>query len=215
MKNKLTETQEKVLNYIRDYIKKSKRPPTIREIGHHFGIQSTNGVKCHLDALERKGWIKREANVSRGITLLEYSELNYQNAIPVPLITWGYVAAGEPIIAEQNIDSHIMIDQSLLTNGTIFALPVEGNSMIEAGILSGDYLLVRQQTQAERGEIIIAIIINSNTGEAEATVKKYFPETDHIKLEPANKDYTPIIISQTEANNFHIAGKVIGLVRRL
>ena len=208
MPKPLTERQQAIYDFIAETIRSRGAPPTIREIMQVFDINSTNGVRTTLAALEKKGHIRRHARLSRGIELVDYVEPETLSADmrEVPLI--GRVAAGAPILATQNIESTLNIDKSLVpASGLIFALRVHGESMRNAGILDGDVVLARQQENAERGDIVVALI-----GE-EATVKRYAPDSDGIRLLPENDAFKPIVVSP-EADDFSIAGKVVGLMRR-
>ena len=208
MPKPLTERQQAIYDFIAETIRSRGAPPTIREIMQVFDINSTNGVRTTLAALEKKGHIRRHARLSRGIELVDYVEPETLSADmrEVPLI--GRVAAGAPILATQNIESTLNIDKSLVpASGLIFALRVHGESMRNAGILDGDVVLARQQENAERGDIVVALI-----GE-EATVKRYAPDSDGIRLLPENDAFKPIIVSP-ETDDFSIAGKVVGLMRR-
>ena len=208
MPKPLTERQQAIYDFIAETIRSRGAPPTIREIMQVFDINSTNGVRTTLAALEKKGHIRRHARLSRGIELVDYVEPETLSADmrEVPLI--GRVAAGAPILATQNIESTLNVDKSLVpASGAIFALRVHGESMRNAGILDGDVVLARQQENAERGDIVVALI-----GE-EATVKRYAPDSDGIRLLPENDAFKPIIVSP-ETDDFSIAGKVVGLMRR-
>lgn len=208
MRKQLTERQQAIYEFISRTIKSRGAPPTIREIMEVFEISSTNGVRTTLAALEKKGHIRRHARLSRGIELADYVEREplSEELREVPLI--GRVAAGEPILATQNIESSLQVDQSLLpSSGTIFALRVHGQSMKDAGILEGDIVLARQQENADSGDIVVALL-----GE-EATVKRYAPDSNCIRLMPENEAFEPIVVSHDD-QNFRIAGKVVGLMRR-
>ena len=208
MPKPLTERQQAIYDFIAETIRSRGAPPTIREIMQVFDINSTNGVRTTLAALEKKGHIRRHARLSRGIELVDYVEPETLSADmrEVPLI--GRVAAGAPILATQNIESTLNVDKSLVpASGAIFALRVHGESMRNAGILDGDVVLARQQENAERGDIVVALI-----GE-EATVKRYSPDCDRIRLLPENDAFKPIVVSP-ETDDFSIAGKVVGLMRR-
>ena len=208
MSKPLTERQQVIFDFIAKTIKERGAPPTIREIMDRFDINSTNGVRTTLAALEKKGHIRRHARLSRGIELVDYVENEplSTNSTEVPLI--GRVAAGEPILATQNIESTLQVDQALLpASGTLFALRVHGESMQDAGILDGDIVLARQQENAEKGDIVVALL-----GE-EATVKRYQPGPDGIQLLPDNDAFAPIIVPPDD-EDFSIAGKVVGLMRR-
>ncbi|NKB71781.1 MAG: transcriptional repressor LexA [Candidatus Latescibacteria bacterium] len=208
MSRQMTKRQQAIFDFIANTIKARGAPPTIREIMEAFDINSTNGVRTTLAALEKKGHIRRHARLSRGIELVDYVEDEPLSAdiSEIPLI--GRVAAGEPILATQNIESTLQVDKSLVpASGTVFALRVHGESMKDAGILDGDIVLARQQEQAERGDIIVALI------DEDATVKRYSPDADGVRLLPENDAFEPILIAP-DADNFRIAGKVVGLMRR-
>lgn len=203
MKEKLTAKQRRMLDFISDCIQRSGAPPTIREIGKRFRMSSTNSVRDVLNALVRKGHIRRKPLVSRGIELVQDWASSF---VTVPVV--GRIAAGLPITAVENIEGNVAVDSSFVSGEGVFSLRVVGDSMKEAGIFDGDMVLVRQQATAERGEIVVAII-----GE-EATVKRYYPEKRRIRLEPANPTYEPIIVEKKDPG-FFIAGKVIGLLRKM
>tara|TARA_Y100001978_G_scaffold165077_1_gene152341 strand:+ start:1983 stop:2612 length:630 start_codon:yes stop_codon:yes gene_type:complete len=208
MRKKLTERQQMIYDFIAETIRSRGAPPTIREIMDVFEINSTNGVRTTLAALEKKGHIRRHARLSRGIELVDYVEPASlaSDLHEVPLV--GRVAAGEPILATENIETTLQVDRSLLpASGTIFALRVHGESMNNAGILDGDIVLARQQENAERGDIVVAQIGD------DATVKHYAPGDGCIRLLPANEAFQPIIVPSDTAD-FSIAGKVVGLMRR-
>ena len=206
-RKELTSRQEEILEYIKKYSKENRMPPTVREIGNHFEISSTNGVRSILAALIKKGYINRSPRLSRGIEVID-SDKNGNaaeapsNTIEIPIV--GRVAAGTPILAVQNLEGTVTIDRDFLAcRSDVFALRVKGDSMINAGIFDG----ARQQKTAERGEIIVAQIDN------EATVKYYHPLADHVELRPANPRYRPIIVKNDK--DFTIAGKLIGVMRKV
>ncbi len=215
---RLTARQQQVLEYIRNSIAERGYPPTLREIGAHMGIRSTNGVNDHLRALERKGYLTREDMKSRAIKPREsslVSRARKPSEIPaekgelleVPVL--GQVAAGEPIFAEENVTDTLRIDLSLVGSGEdVFALRVTGDSMIEAGIHSGDYIFVRKQHAARRGDIVVALIGD------EATVKYFHPEKDYVRFQPANARMAPIIVRSGDFKQTMILGVVAGLYRR-
>ena len=208
MRKKLTTRQQSIYDFIAQTIRTRGAPPTIREIMEVFQINSTNGVRTTLAALEKKGHIRRHARLSRGIELADFLEHTPLSADirEVPLI--GRVAAGQPILATQNIESMLQVDKTLLpASGELFALRVHGDSMKNAGILNGDIVLARHQEQAERGDIVVALL------DEEATVKRYYPSPEGVRLLPENEAFSPIVVSP-EAANFRIAGKVVGLLRR-
>jgi repressor LexA len=210
----LTERQDMILQFIRRSIRDRGYPPTLREIGAQMGIRSTNGVSDHLRALERKGYLRREDMKSRALRPVEGDDVAIdvggaaRSTIEIPLL--GRVAAGPLSLTSDACDGHISMDAGLLRGtGEAFALKIKGDSMIEAGIHDGDTIFVRRCATADRGEIVVARV-----GE-EATVKRYFPEKDHIRLQPENKRLSPILVSRREATNagFEILGIVVGLFR--
>ncbi|MFZ5979253.1 MAG: transcriptional repressor LexA [Candidatus Zixiibacteriota bacterium] len=203
MKKKLTEKQRLILEYIERQILQKGHSPTVREIGAKFGITSTNGVRTHLIALIKKGYIKKENFISRGLELVKSVAVNIGR---VPLV--GSVPAGLPIDAIENIEGDIALDLSFLPGGESFSLYVKGDSMQNAGIFNGDLVLVRKQVTAQKGDIIVAII------DGEATVKRYFPEGTRVRLQPENEAYEPIIVNK-KSGEFRIAGKVVGLMRKI
>ena len=199
---RLTGRQKEILEFIERMITDGKSP-TIREIGEQFGISSTNGVRSHLEALMKKGYIRRQGLISRGIELVR----DLSGPVGrVPLV--GSVPAGHPIDAVENIEGEIAIDTSFLPAGETFTLRVDGDSMRDAGILDGDYVLVKKQKSADAGDIVVAII-----GE-EATVKRYFPERGKVRLQPENDAFEPIWVDKNSPQ-LSIAGKVVGLMRRI
>lgn len=202
----LTEREQRVLDFIVGRTREKGSPPTIREIGEAFQIASTNGVRYYLSALERKGYIARNRRVSRGIELVGgLSNALMPDVVQIPVL--GRVAAGLPLLATENVEDTLVLDRSIVRDGTVFALTVQGESMKDAGILSGDKVLVRQQATAEAGEIVVALI------DDEATVKRYRPEAGRIVLEAENPAFSPIIVEDDGAVQFSIVGRVIGVVR--
>jgi repressor LexA len=216
----LTQRQQMVLDFIRQSIHDRGYPPTLREIGARMGIRSTNGVNDHLRALERKGYLTREDMKSRALrpTNLGTAALG-ENGVPaepandvdlVEVRVLGRVAAGLPLLAEEHVIDTVRIDRTLLRGGReIFGLKVHGDSMIEAGILNGDYIFVKKQLTASRGDIVVALIGD------EATVKYYFPEKDHVRFQPANKTMAPIYVRAADFKPTMLLGVVVGVYRRL
>jgi len=205
----LTKRQKEVLDFIREMVEIRGLPPTIREIGEKFKITSTNGVRAILSALGKKGYIRRQPLVSRGIELVKKATFDFgqrRSYVAVPLV--GRIAAGLPTLAVENIEGSIAVDKSFLPGGDVFSLRVVGDSMKDLGIFDGDYVLARMQSTAEKGDIVVAVI-----GE-EATVKTYIPQKNRVRLEPANPAFQPIVVD-TRFSDFRIAGKVIGLLRRM
>ena len=200
----LTDRQREVLDFISDSIRKRGYPPTLREIGSHFGIRSTNGVNDHLRALEKKGFLHREDLKSRALRPL-FTEDNF---VEVPVL--GKVAAGQPMLAVQNYEDTVKIDRFFIgQNREVFALRVKGDSMIEAGIFDGDFVFIRKQIQAASGEIVVAMIGD------EATVKRYYPEGDTIRFQPANSAMSPILVRKRDFRSVNLLGVVIGVYRKL
>jgi repressor LexA len=199
MNRPLTDRQQIVYEYIRDRIVTRGYGPTVREIGEHLDIRSPNGVMCHLRALERKGVIRRAANKSRAIELVETTRRHSNAGIPLA----GRVAAGQCMLAIQQ-DERIDF-ANLLHREDRFALEVTGDSMIDAHIADGDYVVIQKQSYAYPGQIVVA-----QTAEAEATLKYWFPESGRIRLQPANAKMQPIFVDNAE-----VMGVVIGVVRRL
>jgi len=201
-KQVLTGKQREILEYITGQVRQGC-PPTLRQIGETFGIRSTNGVRCHLRALVRKGFIKRSFYTSRGIALVSSGIQNRlrKEVSEVPIV--GRVAAGTPVLAVENIEDSLLLNTDLFRGEGLFALQVRGDSMIEAGILEGDYVIVRPQDTTDNGTIIVALL-----GE-EATVKTFYRESDgRIRLQPANARLQPIL-----ADDVQVLGRVVGLVR--
>ena len=205
---KLTRRQQLCLSFIRSSIEERGYPPTIREIGAHMGIKSTNGVNDHLKALSRKGYLKRDELKSRALRPAD-EHLTGQ-LIEVPIL--GRIAAGLPILAHENIDDRVQVDSFFLGSSSarqVFALRVVGNSMIGDGIFDGDYIFVRKQIQAGPGEIVVALI------EDEATVKRYFPEKDRIRFQPSNPEMAPIYVHRRDFRETAILGVVVGVYRKM
>lgn len=208
MAKDLTARQREIFEFIKEMIRVKGRPPSIREIGERFAIRSTNGVRAVLEALERKEYIHRDRYTSRGIEILKEADamVSSDRFREIPWV--GQVAAGSPIWAEQNIEGSFLIDRDFVSGEEVFSLKVQGDSMIDAGIFDGDFVLVKKQPMADPGDMVVAQIGD------EATVKKFFPEKRRIRLEPANVNYGPIIVEKNTPG-FSIAGKVIGLLRKM
>ncbi len=210
----LTARQDQVLCFIRQSIVDRGYPPTLREIGAHMGIRSTNGVNDHLRALERKGYLTREDMKSRALRPKDLDPVQTRKSdagdgemVEIPVL--GRVAAGLPLYAEEHLLDTVRIDKSLLKSGEIFGLRVTGDSMIDAGIMSGDYVFVRKQSIAERGDIVVALIGD------EATVKRYYPERDYVRFQPENKAMAPVLVRATDFKPTMLLGVVVGVYRRL
>ena len=208
MADQLTEKQRNALEIIQSEIKSKGRPPTLREIGSRIGISSTNGVRYVLDALERKGYLERSPMLSRGIELTSRSAIDRDMASVRTVPVLGRIAAGMPLLASQNIESHVTVDRSIARTEDTFALSVRGDSMIDAGIHEGDVIFARPQNTADSGDIVVALL-----GE-EATVKYFRPQGDRVLLEPANRYFSPIVVEKGTPG-FKILGKVVGLMRKI
>jgi len=214
MKNKLTDRQEEILTFIKQFTQESGFPPTLREIGKHFQISSTFGVKRHLEALVKKGFINIESNASRGISMIRQDSEDFVDGtwndesvfIKIPVI--GRVAAGIPINAVENHEGSLVVDPSFLRKAeNAFALRVRGDSMINAGINDKDLVIVSPTEQAKNGDIVVAMLND------EATVKKFEMLNNKIKLIAENNAYEPIEVKSRD--DFKLVGKVKGVVRWL
>ena len=212
----LTARQTEILRFIARTSEERGFPPTIREIGGEFNIKSTNGVNDHLKALERKGYLQRGELQSRSLvptssarTLLGLVAPRPGRAVEIPLV--GRVAAGEPLLAEQNLDDAVEVDGTLLPRGgkDVFALRVKGDSMIGDGILDGDIVFVRRQPNAHPGDIVVAMLEN------EATVKRFYPEGSRVRLQPSNPSMSPIIVERASARELTLLGLVVGVFRKM
>jgi repressor LexA len=206
----LTRRQEEILEYINASIQERGYPPTIREIGKQMGIRSTNGVNDHLKALERKGVLTRDDLKSRALRPVgQNDDVDFDDDGFVEVRLLGRVAAGAPILANEDSADTVKIDRLLIgPHREVFALRIVGESMIEAGIFDGDYVFVRKAPVAERGEIVIVMI-----GE-EATCKYYYPEGDSIRFQPANAAMAPIYVHKRDFRETMIMGKVVGIYRK-
>ena len=217
----LTRRQQEILDYITEQIQDKGYPPTIREIGEQMGIRSTNGVNDHLKALERKGYLVREGLKSRALRPVNMPApkmvsdvvpalIPDTNMVDVPVV--GRVAAGQPILADENVESTVRIDSFFLgtrPSDKVFALRVSGDSMIEAGIFDGDFIFVKKVIEARPGQIVVAMI------DGEATVKRYEPDGDVIRFVPENKDMEPIVVRKSDFRSTSIVGLVCGVWRRM
>ena len=200
---RLTERQTEVLQGIHDIFQEKRYPPTVREIGERLGLRSSCTVQRHLEALERKGYIKRDPTKARSVKIIKAPD---PKMIPVPMVPVpivGRVAAGQPILATENIEEVFPLPRDIVKDAQCFMLRVKGNSMIEAGIFDGDHVVVRQQPYAENGDIVVALL------EDEATVKYFRRRRNRVYLEPANSSMEPIV-----ADNVQIIGKVLMSIRR-
>ena len=200
---KITDKQKEILEYIKEMILKKGYPPAVREICEAVHLKSTSSVHSHLESLEKNGYIRRDPTKPRTIEILDDDfALTRREVVNVPVI--GTVAAGTPILAEQNIEDYLPIPAEMLPNKEVFMLKVKGNSMIEAGIYSGDKVIVAKQPDAENGDKVVALVDDS------ATVKTFYKENGHFRLQPEHSTMDPIILDHVE-----ILGKVIGLFRMM
>jgi len=201
---KMSQRQQAILDFIKASVRERGYPPSVREIGEAVGLASSSTVHGHLDRLEKKGLIRRDPTKPRAIEILDDdSRANFALSVrQVPLV--GKVTAGEPITATENIEDYFSLPVHLVGDQEVFMLSVQGDSMIEAGIFDGDYVIVRQQPTAANGDIVVAM-----TEDGEATVKTFYKEKDHIRLQPENSSMEPIRLRDVT-----ILGKVIGLIRR-
>lgn len=197
----LTAKQALILEFVSNYIDQHGCPPTLREISAEFGLSGTATAIMHLNALERKGHITRREGSSRSISLVSR---NNTGSVSVPIV--GTVRAGMPELATEDILGFCQIDASWLKGRDNFILKVKGNSMVDAGIINGDYAIIRPQQSAENGEIVVALI------DGEATLKRFYHEHDHIRLQPENSTMEPIIVKAGQAETM-IAGRLIKTVR--
>lgn len=201
---KSSEKQEEILNFVNGYIKENGYPPSIREICKGVGLSSTSTVHAHLNNLTQSGLIKKDNSKSRGIKIVnnEVEITSEEEVVNLPVV--GKVAAGSPILATENLERYFPVPTDFVGNVNSFMLKVKGESMIEAGIFDGDYIIVKQQAVANNGEIVVALIND------EATVKTFYKEKDHIRLQPENSKLDPIIVPDCE-----ILGKVAGVFRKM
>lgn len=201
----LNDRARQILAHIQRFTHEHGYPPTIRELGKAFGISSTNGVRYYLNLLERAGHLKRSERISRGIGAI--TQRRHPEGIPI----LGRVAAGAPALAEESIEGHLEPEGMFGDPSGLFALRVRGDSMIDAGILEGDYVVVRKQERASAGDIVVGLL------EDEATVKYYRPRGAHIELVAANPRYQPIVVGKTPDRDagFRILGVVTGVIRTL
>ncbi len=201
MAGRITNKQEEILNYIKNEILERGFPPTVREICQTVGLKSTSSVHSHLESLEKNGYIRRDPTKPRAIEILDDSfNMLRREMVNVPVV--GTVAAGQPILAEQNIDSYFPIPAEYMPNDQSFILRVKGESMVNAGIMDGDRVIVRQQSTARNGDIVVALVEDS------ATVKTFYKEDGHYRLQPENDSMDPIIV-----DDLQILGKVFGVFR--
>ena len=202
-KGRISKKQQEILDYIKAQILEKGYPPAVREICEAVGLKSTSSVHSHLETLEKNGYIRRDPTKPRAIEICDdnFQQLRTETT-SLPIV--GRVAAGEPILAEQNIDSYFPIPAQYVPGGESFVLRVHGDSMINAGILDGDFIFVNSCSTASNGEIVVALMEDS------ATVKRFYKEDGHIRLQPENDAMAPIIVSDCV-----VLGKVFGVFRTI
>ena len=199
---RISKKQQEILDYMKNEILNRGFPPSVREICEAVNLKSTSSVHSHLEALEKNGYIRRDPTKPRAIEILDESfNFTRREMVNVPLV--GTVAAGQPILAVENIDAYFPIPAEYMPNEQSFMLTVKGDSMINAGIFDGDQVLVKQQATAEDGDMVVALIDDS------ATVKTFYKENGYYRLQPENDNMEPIIIT----GNLQILGKVFGVFR--
>lgn len=198
---RITKKQTEILEYIKSQILNKGYPPSVRDICTAVNLKSTSSVHAHLETLEKNGYIRRDPTKPRAIEIIDDNfNLTRREVVNVPLI--GQVAAGQPLLAVENITGYFPIPAEFIPKEEVFMLNVKGESMVNAGIYDGDQIIVKQQSTASNGEIVVALIDDS------ATVKRFYKENGHIRLQPENDFMEPIIVDSCE-----IIGKVIGLIR--
>jgi repressor LexA len=202
MAARLTRRQADILTFVKRYTETHGYPPSVREIGQAMGLTSSSTVHSHLAALERKGYLRRDPSKPRALEILEEGGRRSRRIVPVPVV--GRVAAGAPLLAEENIEDHLPLPADFVDGTETFALRVSGDSMVEAGIFDGDLVIVRRQATANNGDIVVVRLGD------EATVKYFFREKDRVRLQPANAAMAP-----TYARDVVIEGKAIAVLRRL
>ena len=205
----LTTRQREIMEFILSELQKKGYPPSVREIGEAVGLSSSSTVHAHLEKLEELGYLRRDPTKPRALEVLigaaevTPERLNpFKNLINVPLV--GAVTAGEPILAEQNIQDYFPLPRDFARREDLFMLRIKGDSMINAGIFDGDLVIVEQEATAKNGEIVVALL------DDEATVKRFYKETNQVRLQPENDRYEPIYASEVQ-----ILGRVVGLIRKI
>ncbi len=206
---KLTPKQEEILNFIKQEILAKGYPPSVREICEAVTLKSTSSVHSHLESLVRKGYIRKDPTKPRTIEVVDDSfNVLRSEIISIPMI--GRVAAGVPLLAEENIEGYFPIPAEFMPNNEAFILTVHGNSMINIGILDGDMIIVERKSTASNGEIVVALVADEASSEPAATVKRFYKEDGYIRLQPENDTMEPLIVNDCE-----IIGKVIGVYRKM
>jgi repressor LexA len=202
IKKDLTKRQKEIFDYIRGYASKQGYPPTVREIGKAVGLTSSSTVHAHLANLEKIGLLRRDPTKPRAIELLVDKARKAMRSPGLPVV--GRVAAGEPLLAEENIEEYVEVPEAIGGDDSDYVLRVQGDSMRDAGILEGDYVVVKSADDATNGEIVVALLGD------EATVKRFYREKDRVRLQPANKAYKPI-----RTRDAQLLGRVVGVFRKV
>jgi repressor LexA len=201
----LTKRQQEIFDFIKRYSAKYGYPPTVRDIGKAVGLASSSTVHAHLSNLEKIGLLRRDPSKPRALVMLDRAVEGVRDIVrPSGLPLVGHVAAGQPVLAEENIEDYVDVPEAAGGNEGEYLLRVRGDSMRDAGILQGDFVVVRPQDTAENGEVVVAMV-----GE-EATVKRFFRENDHVRLQPENRSMKPI-----RSKEVRVLGRVVGLLRKL
>jgi repressor LexA len=206
-RDELTSRQSRILQFIKSAVSDRGYPPSIREIGEVVGLTSTSSVHSQLSALERKGYIRRDPTKPRAIEIFDEPPVEQPRPLPVYVPLLGQIAAGQPILADENVDELLPLPRDLVGQGELFGLHVRGDSMIEAGVLDGDFVIVRSQPTADNGDMVAALLEDL---EAEATVKYFHRNGGKVELRPANPNYQPI-----DGTRATILGKVVTVLRNL
>jgi len=202
IKSDLTKRQKEIFDYIKGYASKQGYPPTVREIGKAVGLTSSSTVHAHLANLEKIGLLRRDPTKPRAIEVLVDKARKAMRGSGLPVV--GHVAAGTPILAEENIEEYVEVPEAIGGQDSDYVLRVQGDSMRDAGILEGDYVVVKSSKEASNGEIVVALLGD------EATVKRFYREKDRVRLQPANKAYKPIRTREAE-----LLGRVVGVFRKV
>lgn len=200
----LTEQQQRILDYVLECQQATGSSPTVREIASHFGYKSPNNVQQHLQLIEQKGYIKRLAGKSRGIIVCDFTSNEEKPTVDVPIL--GTIAAGSPLTAVENIEGQVALDSDLFREQDLFALYVQGDSMQDIGILNGDLAVVQSRPTVENGDVAAVII------DGEATLKRVYRQKDKLVLQAENQAFKDIVV--TPDQDVHIAGKMVGVVRK-
>jgi len=201
----LTERQKKVFEFLKKYIEEKGFPPTLREIASHFGLRGPRGPQKILNTLEKKGFIKKSPGISRAIEILNPTMGSFKNVVAVPIA--GRIRAGEPIIPQEEIEGFVYFDRKLVSSEDMFLLRVNGDSMLGAHIVDGDFALVNPRTEIRNGDIVVALI------EDDVTLKRFFKDKKTIRLEAENPNFATIVIKKEE-RRIRILGKLVGIFRK-